>query len=137
MIKNTLRILIVDPDQLMRSVLRRIIEAELRSIEVYVAIDQQEALEQYRTVGTDMLISDTYLPLVSCIALVRELRTLDATLPIIFLSADSATSRLAHAAGASYILEKPFRVDDLRAAFGIFIPTTHYPAQGKQKRSDH
>jgi two-component system, OmpR family, alkaline phosphatase synthesis response regulator PhoP len=133
MMKDKLRILIVDADQLMRSVLRRIIEAELRCIEVYVAMDQEEALKQYQTRGTDMLISDTYLPLLSCVALVQELRALDAALPIIFLSADPATSRLAHAAGASYILEKPFRVDDLRVALEVFMPQQKYRQHGSSE----
>jgi len=107
------RILLVDddPDQLQTR--RLILEAEGHT--VHSAGNQPQALAAFRQVRPDAMVMDLRLPLVEDgRTLIREVRRLSASVPIIVLSGLAADlAPWPEARMATRVLQKPFRPEDL------------------------
>lgn len=101
------------------STIRRMISFTLRSAghEVIEAADGMEALNQLRSRGVDLVISDINMPRMDGIELTRQLRALDRhkSTPILLLTTESDPAMKAKGkqAGATGWLVKPFQQDQL------------------------
>jgi len=100
-----------DPDQL--EVRRLILESEGHT--VYAAGNQAQALAGFRQACPDAVVMDLRLPLVEDgRALIREVRRLSESVPIIVLSGMAADlAPWPEARLATRVLQKPFRPADL------------------------
>jgi excisionase family DNA binding protein len=104
------RVLLVDDDEGTRILLTKMLE---KDYDVETAVDAAGALDALRRAGTgyDLLISDLNMPGMDGIALIREVKTIKADLPIIIITGFSSEKSAIDAVNlrvAGY-LTKPFR----------------------------
>jgi two-component system response regulator AtoC len=107
------RLLVLDDDARLRRVLQ--ILARKLGLDCVTAADADEALASFRAERSDAVITDLKMPGKDGVAFLRELRTVDAEVPVIVLTAHGtvATAVEAMKLGAVDYLQKPFDVDAL------------------------
>ncbi len=105
----TYRILVVDDEAMVRSVLRRLLA--LRGHEVLEAASGAEALDLVSERPFDLVITDQGMPGMSGREFAGELRRRGASLPVILLSGDTHTGSPDEVVGA--VLAKPFHIDEV------------------------
>ncbi|MEV8508414.1 response regulator transcription factor [Actinoplanes sp. NPDC051475] len=106
------RILVVDDDPGIRSLLTDVLEME--DYEVTVAVDGLAALQAVETVGPDFVILDVMMPGLDGFAVLSAIRALDGEpVPVLMLTAaaEPGTNTRAWADGVDYYLAKPFTAD--------------------------
>jgi two-component system KDP operon response regulator KdpE len=108
------KILIVDDERQITRVLRTSLQSS--GYEVTVANDGAEALEAYKTVSPDLIITDLAMPEMNGIELTRAIRRIAET-PIIVLSVrEQETMKVAALdEGADDYVTKPFSMPELLA----------------------
>ena len=82
--EKPLRVLIVEDDVFLNESLLFLVQ--LKGMKAVQAFDAQQALEIIRTEEIDVVISDVYMPGMSGIALLREIRRFTRSLPVIIMS---------------------------------------------------
>ncbi|MCP4041743.1 MAG: sigma-54-dependent Fis family transcriptional regulator, partial [Gammaproteobacteria bacterium] len=96
--------------------------------------EPQEALEQYRTQGADLIITDLRMPGMSGTQLLKAIRGIDPLVPVILITAfadlESAIESLR--LGATDFIKKPYDMNEL---LGL-VDTALKPAQQPQKEGD-
>lgn len=110
------KILVIDDD---RSV-RHLVKAGLSVIsgfDVLTASDGMAGLDMVREESPDVALLDIYLPEHNGLELFRKIRALDTKLPVIFITADTASETAIEAmrAGAFDYLSKPLNIEQLRS----------------------
>jgi excisionase family DNA binding protein len=114
------RILIVDAEQAVVSVIRRFLERAQSSFQVEEANDGYQAGHQVATFRPDVVFFDLTLPGVDGVEVVRRIKSSpeDSAMQLIAMDAneDGETARQAVESGALLCLKKPFTPDDLRRA---------------------
>jgi CheY-like chemotaxis protein len=110
------RILVVDDEGGVRSVIRRVLET--RGHTVVEAGDGRTALALQAQEPVDLVITDLFMPDVDGLEVVRELRVRGPDVPVLVLSGGDTTGKMdllqvAEAMGAKRVLSKPFEVDEL------------------------
>jgi two-component system alkaline phosphatase synthesis response regulator PhoP len=106
-------ILLVDDEENLRDTIR--LNLELEGYEVTVSGDGSDALQKTREQHFDLVILDVMLPELDGISVCETIRLRDAGLPILMLSARSASSDriLGLRKGADDYLTKPFHLEEL------------------------
>lgn len=105
------KVLVIDDD---RSVSRTIEKAIAGlNVDFYSALDSEAGMELIRSEQPDLLLLDVMLPTASGIELAREIRAIDAKLPIIFITAMDGSDIAIEAIklGAYEYLMKPLDLD--------------------------
>ncbi len=104
------RVLVVDDEASIRDLLSRTLA--LAEYDVDVAPDGRVALERMRLFSYDLLITDLKMPGMDGLAVIHEVRRLNASLPVIIITGFSAEASAIEAAnlGMSGYLTKPFKV---------------------------
>jgi two-component system chemotaxis response regulator CheY len=113
---SVLRILIVDDDQFVRSVLRDVLS--LRGYQCSEAGDGEEALEKMRADQPDVVLLDLLMPKMSGIQALEEIhRAFPASRVVVItsLASDALVAR-ALSAGASGFVIKPFHPIEIQEA---------------------
>ena len=115
------RILIIDDEDELRSMLRRMLEQA--GHQVTEAVDGAEGIKLYEQDRPDLIITDIIMPEKEGVETIIALRRADPDLPIIAISGGGrleATDFLTMAKklGARRTLSKPFRRDQLLEAVG-------------------
>jgi DNA-binding response OmpR family regulator len=111
------RILIIDDDDDLRLILRKVLERHGYVVEE--APDGVEGVSAFRTRGADLVITDLIMPEKEGIETILELRDVDPSVPILAISGESVPDDpggvLVDAAllGASATLAKPFELQVL------------------------
>ena len=110
-----MRILIVEDDRKVGAFLRKALREEGYSVDL--ASDGAEGAMKARVYGYDLLLLDVMLPGKSGLEIVREVRALERTVPILLLTARDATEDIVAGldAGADDYLPKPYSLDELLA----------------------
>jgi DNA-binding response OmpR family regulator len=111
------RILVIDDEQDMRTMLEQILKAA--GYEVILAADGREGVMRHRTSPADLVITDLYMPNQDGMETIRELRSRFPTVAIIAMSGKLDTGTMlsiAQNATDVGILHKPFLTDELIAA---------------------
>jgi len=112
------RILVVDDDPSIRQITRRILSDA--GYDVLDAASGDAGVRLWREQPTDLVVTDLRLGDVSGFHVVRELRLIDAALPVIIISGDTGGSaaqlREALDSGHVSVLRKPFRSAELLSA---------------------
>jgi response regulator RpfG family c-di-GMP phosphodiesterase len=111
-----LRILLVDDDPALRTLLRTTFE--VADVDVVEAEDADAARREIRTTRPDVIVLDVRMPGTSGLELCRELKDSPATkdIPIVLLTgSEGGTSAAAKRAGAEAFLRKPFSPLELLA----------------------
>ncbi len=115
------RILIIDDEDELRSMLRQMLEQA--GHEITEAVNGAEGIQLYEQDRPDLIITDIIMPEKEGVETIIALRRADPDLPIIAISGGGrldATDFLAMARklGARRTLSKPFRRDQLLEAVG-------------------
>jgi two-component system, chemotaxis family, chemotaxis protein CheY len=109
---SALRILVVDDNQNMRKILRAVLVG-LGVRDIHEAVDGAEALERFRSLAPDIVITDWVMPVVDGLELTRLIRRDPASpnpfVPIIVVSGHTERSRVLQAreAGIHEFVAKP------------------------------
>jgi two-component system, OmpR family, KDP operon response regulator KdpE len=111
----SLRVLLVDDEPAIRRFLRLSFDAE--GYQVEEAGDGKAALDMLRTKTPDLLILDLGLPDLDGFEVIRQLRDLGSSIPIVVLSSrtDEKGKVQALDLGADDYVTKPFGIDELLA----------------------
>ncbi len=119
-------ILVVDDDDALRE--RLVCAFAARGYEAHGARDGEEAVRLARQESPELAVVDLRMPGPSGLAVVRDLKEIDAATNIVVLTGygSIATALEAVRLGATHYLPKPADVDDLLAAFAR--SATHAPA---------
>jgi two-component system response regulator AtoC len=107
------RLLIVDDDPRMRRVLQ--ILARKMGLESEAAPGADDALASFRAAASDLVITDLKMPGKGGVEFLRELRAIDADVPVIVMTGHGTVGTAVEAMklGAVDYLQKPFDVDAL------------------------
>jgi two-component system response regulator HydG len=107
-------ILIVDDEQIIRSVLKRKLE-QSTSYNVLTAEDGVPALEIFEQQPVDLVISDLIMSRMNGIELLRNLKRLDPKIPVIIITGYGTLDDAIEAIklGAEDFIKKPFDMNDV------------------------
>lgn len=110
------RLLIVDDDEEMRDLLRKVLEKE--GYRVSVAGDGREALAVLARGTFDLVVTDMLMPYDGGLELLENLHHIHPTLPVIIVTAfgDWHSYTRALELGAAAFISKPLRMTELIAA---------------------
>jgi len=115
-------VIIADDDAGIRSLISRIVVRTYALVTVSAVSDVLDALGIYQQRGADLVITNQEMPCVSGLSLIRRLRLLSMTLPIIMISAHQSVEPQARAVGVTHFLLKPFHIVDLVARLTSVLP---------------
>lgn len=107
-------ILIVDDDASLRDMLQIILKKE--GYEVLCAEDSRAALDILKQGKIRLVISDIKMPDLSGIELLKKIKGIDASMPVIMITAYASTADAVEAMklGAENYVTKPFNIDELK-----------------------
>lgn len=107
------------------AVLIRILGDALRGAgyEVYTAVNGIEGLAEFRRVKPDLIIADIMMPDMDGMTMVREIRKVDRTSEVLFLSARSGVEDVCEGfkCGGNDYLRKPFALNELLARVAALL----------------
>ena len=109
-------ILVVDDSSVMRKiVIRSLRQAGFGDHEVEQAEDGLEGLEKAKAISPDAILSDWNMPNMNGLEFLKALRGEAINTPFGFVTSESTAEQKAQAmaAGANFLLSKPFTADDL------------------------
>lgn len=112
------KILIVDDDPDILTVIQRLLETD--GHESVTAEDGLKALELVKRQPFDLIISDLRMPSMDGMSLLREVKTIRPSLPVILVTAYASAETASESVklGAAAYLFKPFKVKELLDAVG-------------------
>lgn len=108
------RILIIEDKQSLRTMLRRALEKAAYAIEE--APDGHSALEKLRRHSYDLVLTDLRLPDALGLEILRDIKNIDASIPVIFMTAYGSVETAVEAmkGGAYDFIQKPIDIDYLQ-----------------------
>ncbi len=88
---------------------------ETRDFEVILCDNGDKAFEKYKSEAPEILVLDVMMPKKDGFTLAKEIRVIDDTIPIIFLTAKSQTADVVEgfSIGGNDYLKKPFSMEEL------------------------
>ncbi len=113
-----IRVLIADDSRVMRPIVIRTLRQAGYDWDVREAADGAQALEAIRADEPDVVLSDWNMPEMSGIELLRALRAEGFGTPFGFVTSEGSQEMrdTAEAAGALFLIAKPFTADTFRDA---------------------
>jgi len=114
-----MKILVADDSRVMRRIIVRALrQAGYGGHEVVEAENGRETVDLVATERPDLVVSDWHMPVLNGIDALAELRASGSTVPFGFVTSDGSDTvrRRACAAGALFLIAKPFRAEALRDA---------------------
>lgn len=119
-----MKILIADDSRVMRQiVLRTLRQAGFSSHDFVEAEDGLDALNKVGSEQPDLVLSDWNMPNMTGIELLRQLRANGNAVPFGFVTSEGSPEmrELAAAAGALFLIAKPFTADTFADALGAVL----------------
>ncbi len=128
------RVLVVDDERKMRRVLQMLLEQ--MGLESSPAESGEEALALFQQEKFDLVMTDLRMPGMGGMAWIEKLRTLDADVPVIVLTAYGtvATAVEAMKHGAFDFILKPFDVDAVEVVIRNALDLTRYRTENRYLR---
>jgi two-component system chemotaxis response regulator CheY len=115
------RVLIVDDSKVMRMIIIRALrQSGMGTVDVGEAEDGFEGLAMVETFKPDLILSDWNMPKMSGLDFLKGLRSTANTTAFGFITSEThpATKEQAFAAGASFLLTKPFSAEQFADLIG-------------------
>ena len=109
--KSSARILVVDDDEAIRTMLADIFLEE--GYQVQTAVHGRQALESLNRSSFDLLLTDMAMPVMDGWELARELKDRGVSVPLVVMTAAQSAAALAREVDAVAYLGKPFDIDNL------------------------
>ena len=121
---SALRVVIVDDNEVMRSLIRRTLE-RMGFYQIYIGKDGAEGLELARSQRPDVIISDYDMPNMQGLEFLKAVRAEPTLAKTAFImlsgSTTSAVRQRALELGANSIIMKPFLSADLKHELGVLV----------------
>ena len=116
-----IKVLIAEDDPFIGMITKECFET--KGFEVYLCEDGKKAFSCYLEKKPDVCILDVMMPLKDGFTLAKEIRSIDADIPILFLTAKSLKEDVIKGfkIGADDYVKKPFSVEELIARVGAII----------------
>lgn len=121
-----MKVLLVDDSGTMRTIQKRyILKMGVAEDDIVEADNGQKGLEAFQQHKVDLVVADWNMPVMDGLALVKEIRKQNDSVPIIMITTESERSRVVTAiqAGVSDYLVKPFTSDALQEKFEKWVGT--------------
>lgn len=119
------KVLIVDDSRAILAILRRVVQSAAGAdVDVRGVTNADEALGMVPTFLPDLIITDWHMPGVTGIEMLQTLRQTGHTdVRVGFVTAETTPERMAEARsnGAEFVLNKPFRDDELLSAIRLSL----------------
>ena len=127
----SIRVLVVDDNEVFRRPLQRALEAA--GLEVVAVASAEDALEVLHASTVDVLLTDHRLPGMDGVQLITRIKATHPALAIIVMTAYGTIESAVEArrAGADDYLEKPFEMPDLLRALHRALDQQKSPARGR------
>ena len=111
--KKRVRLLLVEDERMLAEILGDTLSD--RGFDVTIAGDGEQALAMWRELKPDIVVSDVMMPKMDGFTLVKRLRSQGCVVPVLFLTARSATEDVVtgFSVGGNDFLRKPFAIDEL------------------------
>ena len=118
-----MRVLIVDDSKAMRLIIRRTLRQAGFECEVQEATNGAEALAQIEKAEPDLVLSDWNMPEVNGHELLVALRSKGVGVRLGFITTESTAEmqQIANAAGASFLISKPFTAEQFRSVLAPYL----------------
>lgn len=124
-------ILVVDDEQDVRAMASAVLQS--MNFRVVTAIDGVEALALLSSKAADvgLVITDLHMPRMDGLALVKQLKDFNPTLPVLVCSGqlDPQHTRAFSAHGVTHFLHKPFTQKELTEKLGCALPKCRVPGE--------
>lgn len=127
-----MKILIVDDSRAMRRIVARTVrQAGYDGHEMIEAGNGREALAMVRAERPDLVLSDWHMPEMDGLELLQALNDDRIAAPFGFIASSCTTEMVdqAAAAGALFLLLKPFTAEDMAQVLGAVLPAVEAPAE--------
>ncbi|SDI36090.1 response regulator transcription factor [Winogradskyella thalassocola] len=110
---NTIKLLLAEDEAALGQILKESLET--RDFEVILCENGDKAFENYKSEAPEILVLDVMMPKKDGFTLAKEIRAIDDTIPIIFLTAKSQTADVVEgfSIGGNDYLKKPFSIEEL------------------------
>lgn len=114
MFPRVLRVLIVDDDSSIRNMLAIVLKKA--GYEVVTSENGYAALDNLKKESFDLIISDIKMPGINGIELLKKIKTINAEIPVIMITAYASANDAVEAMklGAEDYITKPFNIDELK-----------------------
>lgn len=119
-----MRVLVVDDSMVMRRiVVRTLRQAGFDVSDIVEAADGRQAYETVMTDGPDLVLSDWNMPEMTGIESLRAIRAAGSNVLFGFVTSEGSEEMRAEAAaaGAAFLIAKPFTADTFRDVLGAFV----------------
>ncbi|NRD21296.1 response regulator transcription factor [Winogradskyella eckloniae] len=110
---NKIKLLLAEDEAALGQIIKESLET--RNFEVILCENGDIALKKYQTETPDILVLDVMMPKKDGFTLAKDIRAIDDTIPIIFLTAKSQTADVVEgfSIGGNDYLKKPFSMEEL------------------------
>ncbi len=110
---DKIKLLLAEDEAALGQILKESLET--RDFEVILCENGDKAFEKYKSESPEILVLDVMMPKKDGFTLAKEIRAIDDTIPIIFLTAKSQTTDVVEgfSIGGNDYLKKPFSIEEL------------------------
>ncbi|WP_412561671.1 response regulator transcription factor [Winogradskyella sp. MIT101101] len=110
---SKLKLLLAEDESALGQIIKESLET--RDFEVILCDNGEKAFEKYKSESPEILVLDVMMPKKDGFTLAKEIRAIDDTIPIIFLTAKSQTADVVEgfSIGGNDYLKKPFSMEEL------------------------
>lgn len=110
---NKIKLLLAEDEAALGRIIKESLET--RNFEVILCEDGEKAFDKYRSETPEILVLDVMMPKKDGFTLAKEIRAVDDTIPVIFLTAKSQTADVLEgfSIGGNDYLKKPFSMEEL------------------------
>lgn len=110
---SNIKLLLAEDESALGQIIKESLET--RDFEVILCDNGEKAFEKYKSEAPEILVLDVMMPKKDGFTLAKEIRAIDDTIPIIFLTAKSQTADVVEgfSIGGNDYLKKPFSMEEL------------------------
>jgi DNA-binding NtrC family response regulator len=136
MSERTMRVMIVDDEEVLRDVLEVVLRRE--EFDVVLAASGEEALSLLDTEDVDLIILDVMLPGISGIDTLRAIRISNPALPVVVITAFSSIDGAIEAMkfGAFHYIPKPFKNEEVILTVNKALEQRRLSRENERLRSE-
>lgn len=108
-----IKVLLVEDEPTLAMIIKDTLDGD--EFDIVLAANGEEGLALYREIQPDIIVTDIMMPKIDGFTLVRHIRKTDSRIPVLFLSARSATKDVVEGfeLGGNDYLKKPFGMAEL------------------------
>jgi DNA-binding response OmpR family regulator len=110
---DNIKLLLAEDEAALGQIIKESLET--RDFDVVLCDNGEKAFEKYKSEAPEVLVLDVMMPKKDGFTLAKEIRAIDDTIPIIFLTAKSQTADVVEgfSIGGNDYLKKPFSMEEL------------------------